>query len=164
MKTKIATLALITLAFVSCNETKGTITKQDSETLKSVSPTTKEIMVPFTTASNYFVRNDFKEAELQGVLLTSQSEFDKIFGFATTMGVNGKPTMIDFTKQNVIACIGATSEMENILSVSTIKQVGSELVVNYSLDEGKKQTFSSRNFVAMLVDKNYSGAVKLVKK
>jgi hypothetical protein len=163
MKTKIAAVTLISLVFVSCNETKNTITKQDSESLKSVLPTTKEIMVPFTTVSNYFVKNDFKEAELQGVLLTSQAEFDKIFGFATTMGGNGKPTEINFTKQNVIICICATSEMENKLTVNAIKKVGAKLVVIYSLEEGKKQTFSSRNFVAMLVDKNFSGAIELVK-
>jgi hypothetical protein len=163
MKKRIVTLALVSLAFVSCSETKSTVPEQHSEPV-TVASATEEVVVPFALLSNYFIKNDFKEADLQGVLITSQAEFEKVFGAAATMGANGKPTAIDFTAQNVIACIGATSDMENKLTVNDVKSVGTSLVVNYSIEEGKKQSFTSRNFVGLLVDKKYTGAVELVKK
>lgn len=55
--------------------------------------------IPYTVCEGYFVRNDADKVPLGKI--TSQSEFDKLFGMAAVMGRSITP--IDFSKQFVIA-------------------------------------------------------------
>ena len=59
--------------------------------------------VAFEVAKNYFFKND-QEIPASPKITTSE-EFGKLFGMATTMGKDGKPTEIDFTKQFVLAIV-----------------------------------------------------------
>ena len=59
--------------------------------------------VAFEVAKNYFFKND-QEIPASPKITTAE-EFGKLFGMATTMGKDGKPTEIDFTKQFVLAIV-----------------------------------------------------------
>ena len=59
--------------------------------------------VAFEVAKNYFFKNDQVIPEYPKI--TTEEEFNKLFGMATTMGKDGKPTAIDFTKQFVLAIV-----------------------------------------------------------
>lgn len=59
--------------------------------------------VAFEVAKNYFFKND-QEIPASPKITTAE-EFGKLFGMATTIGEDGKPTEIDFTKQFVLAIV-----------------------------------------------------------
>ena len=52
--------------------------------------------VAFEVAKNYFFKNNQVIPEYPKIV--SEEEFNKLFGMATTMGEDGKPTAIDFTR------------------------------------------------------------------
>ena len=52
--------------------------------------------IAFEIAKNYFFKNN--QEIPSSPKITTAEEFGKLFGMATTMGEDGKPTEIDFTK------------------------------------------------------------------
>ena len=151
-----------TLSFIACNSTKNERnTKQESktETVKSV-----ETDVPFTEAKNYFVKNTYKDGELSNPKISTQADFDKIFGMATTMGENGKPTPIDFSKQFVVAVIGQTTDKATKLSVNSLKKIDHSMTLTYTQIEGEKQTYFILPVVLLIIDNQFKGEVMLQKK
>ncbi len=123
--------------------------------------------VPFKLAKHYFVKNNVKTDQLKQYKITSQKEFDKLFGAAVVMGKDGAPTKIDFKKEIVIAVVGAETSIatefipENILAnfVATGK---STLVFQYKTQLGKTNSFTVVPNVIVVVDRKYIGyAVKL---
>lgn len=52
--------------------------------------------IAFEVAKNYFFKNNQVIPEYPKIV--SEEEFNKLFGMATTMGEDGKPTAIDFTR------------------------------------------------------------------
>lgn len=120
--------------------------------------------VPFIEAKNYFVANTYKDEALPNPKITSQEEFNKYFGMAATMGENGKPTAIDFSKQYAIAVIGKTTDKATTLQINSLKKDGDSIVLNYSQTEGEKQSYKMRPFLLIVVDHQHQGDVKVVKK
>ena len=59
--------------------------------------------IAFEVAKNYFFKNN--QEIPSSPKITTAEEFGKLFGMATTMGEDGKPTEIDFTKQFVLAIV-----------------------------------------------------------
>ena len=95
--------------------------------------------------------------------ISSQEEFDKIFGMATTMGENGKPTSIDFTKQYVIAVVGQVTDKSTSITVNSLKQNGNVITLNYNQTEGEKQTSFRQPLLLLIVDNKYQADIKLQK-
>jgi len=88
--------------------------------------------IAYREARNYFFRND--AAVPQNPVVNSQAEMDSLFGCATTMGPDGKPTAIDFEKEFVVAIVlPETSHATTIVPGKMLKQ-GDELVFTYHLD------------------------------
>ncbi len=118
--------------------------------------------IPFVNANNYFVKNTFKDGDLKSPKITTQEEFDKVFGAATVMGDNGKPTQIDFANQYVVTYIHKETDLTTTLSVeSFVKNEKGELVFNYKVTEGEKQSFTTKPVLIIVVDKKYEGNVVL---
>lgn len=124
----------------------------------------KEVDMPFVTAKNYFVKNTFQDGSLSTLKLSNQADFDSIFGMATVMGSDGKPTAIDFSKQYAVSIIGSTTDKENSISINSLKKSDSVLVLEYKLIEGEKQSFSIRPFALIFIDNSYQGSLKFIKK
>lgn len=161
MKTTSKILVIATIAssiLVSCNATSTSKDGAQTETTQ-----TSEIDVPFTEAQHYFVKNTYKEGQLTNPKISTQEDFDKFFGMAATMGPNGKPTPIDFTKQYVIAVIGNVTDKATTLSVNSLKQKGDTITLHYKQLEGEKQSYTIQPLLLLTVDNKFQGSVKAVK-
>lgn len=115
--------------------------------------------IPYTLAKNYFVKNTFT-GELANPKISSETEFNAVFGMATTMGAEGKPTPIDFTSQFVIAVIPSKSDTSAIVNPDDLSKTGNEILLKYSITKGEKQSFVSQPYLLLVVDNKYSGEVK----
>ncbi|MCF3108266.1 hypothetical protein LL912_05700 [Niabella sp. CC-SYL272] len=115
--------------------------------------------IPFTRATHYFVRNDFREGQLEDSRITTKARFDSIFGTAATMGRDGQPTPIDFTKQDVIAVIDSVSDNAVSYENLSLRKDGGYLALSYDLTKGAKQSFSTRPFLLLVIDKKYKQTV-----
>jgi hypothetical protein len=141
MTNKTISLAFaIALLLAACNSQKSEETSQQAST---ETPISMETDIPFSVAKNYFVRNDYKDAPLHLLKITSQADFDQVFGMATTMGANGKPTPIDFSAQYAVACISQTSDQVSSLEVTNLKKVADTILVSYTQSQGEKQSYSN---------------------
>jgi hypothetical protein len=119
--------------------------------------------IPFTVAKNYFVKNTFKQGMLKNAKIESQAAFDEIFGMARTMGENGKPSAIDFSKQFVIAVIPPSTSNTHTISAISLNQTGKSITLKYAYKEGAKQTFTSQPMLLLIVDAKYKGTVSTIK-
>ncbi|WP_300600310.1 hypothetical protein [Niabella sp.] len=146
---------LALLVFGACNGTDSAKTREVIEH--------KELRdgaaIPFTRAAHYFVRNDFKEDRLQDHRITNKADFDSIFGAAATMGKDGLPTPIDFTKQDAIALIDSVSDYAVSFENAALQKDGDYLALSYDEIKGPKQSFTTRPFLLLVIDKKYKGTV-----
>lgn len=109
--------------------------------------------IEYQIINNYFVKNTVKKGQKRKI--ENQKEFDALFGAAATMGKDGKPTAIDFKKQNVIAIIGNTTNYNTSYEITGVA-MGSmgTVVVSYKTNKGAKMTYSIRPFTAIIIDKS----------
>jgi hypothetical protein len=121
---------------------------------------TQATNIAFTVAKNYFVNNTVTKLDNQKI--ETGEKFNKIFGMATTMGKDGKPTEIDFSKQYVIAVIlPETDLLTNITPISLLKNNKNEITLNYKSVIGQKQSFTTIPNFAIIIDKKENGNVTL---
>lgn len=116
--------------------------------------------IPYSLGKNYFVSNQIKHLDTHKI--TSQSQFDVIFGSATTM--NNFPTPIDFDSHFVIAVIQEFDSIEGGLSVDSLKKSENKITLNYTITRGGPISYSSRMYLIVIVDKQYDGDVEVVPK
>jgi hypothetical protein len=121
---------------------------------------TIEIDIPFQVAKGYFVNNSFKKDSLPNAKITTQEEFDELFGRATVMGKNGKPTPINFEKQFVIAVIGRVTDLYVKMTPISLKKKANKILFKYSTLTGKKQSSFMQPLTMIVVDKNYTEQVE----
>ena len=91
-------LAFVSICFYlifSCNANQ----KQTKSALPSIDS------ISFKKAENYFVKNTFNTNKTCYLKINKLDSFNQIFGMATTMHQNGKPTEINFSKEFVYAII-----------------------------------------------------------
>jgi hypothetical protein len=116
--------------------------------------------IAFTVAKNYFVNNAV--TKLDNPKIETAEKFNKIFGMATTMGKDGKPTEIDFSKQYVIAVILPETDLStNINPISLLKNTENEITLTYKSVVGQKQSFTTIPNFAIIIDKKENGNVTL---
>ena len=96
--------------------------------------------VAFEVAKNYFFKNDQMIPEYPK--LVSEEEFTKLFGMATTMGEDGKPTAIDFTKQFVLAIVLPETDFATEIYPVKVEEKGDSLLYSYEVKTGEKQSFT----------------------
>jgi len=124
------------------------------------SATNKTTEVSFTIAKNYFVNNTV--SKLDNPKIETEVQFSQVFGMARTMGDDGKPTEIDFSKQYVIALILPETDLStNIEAINLQKSANNEITLNYKVVRGQKQSYTMRPSLLLIVDKKDNGAVKL---
>ncbi len=114
--------------------------------------------IEYQIINNYFVKNTVKKGQKSKI--ENQKEFDALFGAAATMGKDGKPTAIDFKKQNVIAIIGNTTNYNTSYEITGVAMGAmGTVVVSYKTNKGAKMTYSIRPFTAVTIDKNLTGKI-----
>lgn len=139
---------------------------QTVENLVKITKTSSQA-IPYTLAKNYFVKNTYKDiaqnkkdnSELQIFQFSFQQDFEKIFGMATIMGNDGKPTTIDFTKNNVIACVADESDITNSIEIISLNKSEKNIEFTCKRVIGEKKSSTSQESVLLIVDKKYSGDI-----
>jgi len=132
------------LAFAACEEQKVTTPVAETTEVES-----KE--VTFEVADNYFFNND--QQIPVSPKITSEEEFNKLFGVATTMGEEGNPTVIDFTKKFVLAIVLPVTSVETEIVPVKIVQQGDSLFYTYEVKTGEQQTHSIQPISIVMLDK-----------
>lgn len=161
MKTQILTISIIaSLIFSSCCDNKPKEEAKPNVTTLPVEVTTKVEEVAYTVAKNYFINNNV--TQLDQVKIETSEKFKQVFGMATTMGKEGKPTEINFDKQYVIAVVlPETSQMTTLEPVSLQKNEQNQITFTYKTIVGEKQTYTMRPSLAIIVDKTVEGEIIL---
>lgn len=163
MTTKILSIATIaTLCLNSCGNHESENKKTEETTV--VTPlASSETDVPFKIAERYFLNQPFTETQLSNPKITSKDEFDKLFGMATVMGKDGKPTDIDFTKEYVIAVTENETDLATSITPVSVKEKDKKITFKYEVKQGEKTSSTSKPLLMLIVDNKYNGELVIEK-
>lgn len=164
MQSRIFSIMIIAgIAFNSCNATSENSddTKQRSSNESTISAPAEQD-IPYTVANRYFVNNTYTDGDLKNPKITSGAEFEKLFGAAPIMGPNGKPTVIDYSKEYVLAVIGKLTDKETSIKVNSLKQKGNMIIFSYKINEGEKLSMTIRPALLIIVDNKYQGDIDMM--
>jgi len=174
----LAAIFAATIFTVACNDTTTTtVSSTDSSSSTSTSPapavdtthpaaaaipdsygkTNAATSISYTVAENYFLKNTVQE--IPNPKVDNQADFEQMFGMATTMGDNGKPTKIDFSKQFVIVVTKPETDVHTELRPVSLIQSGNDIVFTYKVEKGAKQSYTMKPLLAVIVEKNNKGKI-----
>lgn len=121
----------------------------------------QEMDVPYSIAKGYFVKNTFTKDYINSPQIKTKKAFDAIFGMATVMGPDGKPTEINFKTHYVIAVTEKLSEYDIQINPLSLKKKGSKITLQCKIETGAKQTALMKPLLLLIVDKKYKGKVEV---
>ena len=133
----------VLLGLVACTTNKAT----------SAEKSVVSSEVPFTVAEHYFF-NKGQDIPVNPKI-TSEELFKQLFGMATVMGENGKPTEIDFSKQFVLAVVLPVTDINTEITPIKVEEKGDTLFYHYDVKTGEKQSFSIQPLSIIILDKKY---------
>lgn len=117
--------------------------------------------VVFEVARNYFFKNN--QQIPSSPKITTEEEFNRLFGMATVMGKDGGPTSIDFTNQFVLAIVLPVTDMATEINPVKVEVKNCSLFYTYEVKTGEKQTYSIQPVSIIILDKQYEdNEVKLI--
>ncbi len=120
----------------------------------------KDREIPYIVADRYFVKNAVESVE--NPKITTQAEFDKIFGTAAVMGKGGLPTTIDFSKQYVIAVVKPETDFNTkLIPLGLQKNEKGKIIFSYKVENGEKQTYTTVPCLVIVVNNTFPGDVVL---
>lgn len=156
---RIKYLLIVSVILISCSPK---ISKTEKSALPAaVNTATASLEIPYIVAERYFVNNDYKKADPHNPTITTQTQFDSIFGMAPVMG--SKPTPIDFSTQYVLFVIGELTQKKTEIIPISLQQQDGTILFNYKIAEGEQIMATIQPALIMVLDKKYKGEVKLVK-
>ena len=117
--------------------------------------------VPYEVVKNYFIRTDASFPD--SPLITTQEQFDSLFGAAAFMGKDGQPTHIDFDRQSVIAVVLPETDIETTLRPLSLTRSGGTMTFTYGKEENDKMSYTIRPVLLVATDKA-DGTEKVVLK
>lgn len=145
MKKLLSAFALL-LALIACGN------KQSSPIISDGDCKSNE--VAFSVAKNYFFKNNPKGLP-ESPKITSEEAFNELFGMATTMGENGKPTVIDFTQQFVLAIVLPATDIDTEINPVKVEEKGDSLFYAFEVKKGEKLTYNVKPISIIILDKEY---------
>ncbi|QNL48268.1 hypothetical protein H8S90_15855 [Olivibacter sp. SDN3] len=155
------TVFTLIVLLVSCQNKQDHRSKTPADT-NAITQENSGEGVPYDIVKGYFVKNTVSEKNLENPKIEDEETFNQYFGAATTMGEEGKPTTIDFTKQFVIAVIEASTEHLTTIAPISLANTGSDqLTLTYRVEKGEKQSYTQRPVLLLVVDKIYNQEVVL---
>lgn len=151
------TLLFISLLFIFSCSSRSTFNPNDPN-------------VVYSEAHNYYMGKMDNE-EVISKKITSFKEFSSLFAMEAKIGKDGyalsdgKPTQIDFSKNNVVALIAPQSFKNKEIVVNNIVKDQGNIIVRYSIkDKTVTSTTSHFNpFKILIIDKRYDGNISLNK-
>ena len=132
------------LAVVACTTKPTEATVENNNTAEEVA---------FEVAKNYFFKND--QTIPTSPKITTEEEFNNLFGMATTMGEDGKPTEIDFSKQFVLAIVLPVTDIATEITPVKLEAKGDSLFYTYDVKIGEKQSFSIQPVSIIILDRKF---------
>jgi hypothetical protein len=158
MKLKLIAISMLFPAFfIACQSKK---LEDKKPPIADIKTDTIPDTIPYTVAQNYFVKNTVDS--ITNPKIETEEAFKTYFGSATTMGKNGKPTAVDFTKEFAIAVVLPKTDIATIIvPVSLKKGSDNSMVFEYKVTLGNKQSYTSRPFLLLVVDKKFDGNLSL---
>ena len=144
MKKELFILAAL-MTFAACGNRQTTVFSDEDGDESGI--------VAFEEAKNYFFKNG-QEIPISPKI-TSEADFNKLFGMATTMGKDGKPTAIDFSKQFVLAIVLPVTDMAMEIKPQKVEVKNDSLFYSYEVKSGEKQSFSIQPISIIILDKKY---------
>lgn len=148
------------ILFSACQNTQNDNNYRDGDSLFVDLANSKTHDVEFKVAKNYFVKNDIKT--INASKFETEESFNNVFGMATTMAKDGKPTKIDFSKQFVIAVIRPETDLDTSMEpVRLEKNKMGGLTLSYQVVIGKKLSYYILPYFAIIVDKTHNGEIEL---
>lgn len=148
------------LFFTACQKNTGTSNAENkSAGTVETPPAPKMTDVPYQVARNYFVKNTVGDPGSPKI--ETADKFNEIFGMATVMGKDGKPTAIDFSKQYVLAVILSETDLETTVAPASLQKFENNVILTYKTTVGQKQSYKTRPSFAIIVDKSNDGNVVL---
>lgn len=160
MTIKLGMVAVVWFVILSSCQNKPKVETVDDQ---NIVPTESNLEtqitdIPYIVAKNYFVKNTVQK--LDHPKIETAEQFNEIFGMATTMGKDGKPTEIDFEKQNSIALILPETDIATTIEVVSLQKNGhGKITFRYKRTVGQKQSFTIRPNVVVLIDKSENGDI-----
>jgi hypothetical protein len=156
---KLQVFLFLSLALLSCQQEKREENNPSANSNITVVDS-QLVNIDFQIAKNYFVKNTIDS--ISNPLIESQVTFDSIFGMATTMGEEGKPTAIDFTKQSVIAMmLPATNLFTEIIPSKLSKNNKGQILYSYAINLGEKSSATMVPCCVLIINKEDAGEVIL---
>lgn len=153
----------ITTMIYSCQSMEQRRENQDQDSTKMMTEKHSETVltdIPFAIAQNYFVKNDAQIPE--DPKITTQSDFDSIFGNATLMGEDGQSTPIDFEQQFVIAVVLDQSDFATKIEPMDLRKLDSEKIqFRYAVTVGERQQYISQPALILVADKKHEADIVL---
>ena len=140
---KVLLAIVVLLGLVACTANKAT----------SAEKSVVSSEVSFTVAEHYFF-NKGQDIPVNPKI-TSEELFKQLFGMATVMGENGKPTEIDFSKQFVLAVVLPVTDINTEITPVKVEEKGDTLFYHYDVKTGEKQSFSIQPLSIIILDKKY---------
>ena len=130
----------VLLILVSCNDAK-------KENQNTNSESTIELM------EGYFPKNDIEfNQPVRVIIAKNKEDFDRYFGIAKTM--TNTISEIDFDKNKVVAIIAKPSDNEQSIKIFETKLKNNKLAINYKLEIGEPQSFSSSDMKMFKIPKS----------
>lgn len=133
---------------VTAYYSERTVNEVKSVKLAGNTVTSKDI--PYTKASNYFVKNSYTGTQ-NGLIISTKKDLEDIFGYGATMG--SKP--VDFSTHFVVAFIGASTNKETSFVVKNFTAGNPKNNLVYDIVVGKQQTYTSRPHLLIAVERKY---------
>ncbi len=138
-------IALAALVMAACGNQQVSAPAEGGET---------SCEVTFEVVKNYFFKND--QVIPASPKITTAEEFEQLFGMATTMGDDGKPTTVDFTRQFVLAIVLPVSNLAMEITPDRLEEKGDTLFYFYNAQEGETQSYSTQPISLIILDKKYA--------
>jgi len=137
-------LILTLLAAVACT---------GNQSAQTTEPESSDSVVAFEVAHNYFFKND--QQIPADPKITTEEQFAQLFGMATFMGEQGRPTQIDFSKQFVLAVVLPVTDLATEITPNELVEKNDSLSYTYTVATGERQSFSTQPVSLIVLDKKY---------
>ncbi len=115
--------------------------------------------IPYTEASNYYMKGNVTRDSI--VKISSKESFNQLFGMATTMGANAKPTSIDFNNEFLIGILHPATDSAVKWQMKYLRKSGSNIQLGYEKQNSVKNGLVSKPFLLLIVDKKYNGNIEI---
>jgi len=110
--------------------------------------------VEYNIARNYFFNNNVEVPD--NPIVTTQENFEQLYGMAAVMGKDGAPTPIDFSKEFVIGIVLPITNDYTEIIPEALEKEGDVLTLYYKVSIKELNMSSSMQpMVLIIVDRKY---------